>query len=249
MSQPVLLTKLFVVSLLILGCSSSDKIDTNTAEGAYKLAQKYEKDERYEEAITYYSEVKNKYPYSNFATESELRIADIEFVRENYVEAETAYKLFKEFHPTHLQSDYVTFRLGLSVFHQLPATIDRDLALAQVAIDHFSSVINSYSKSKYVAEATQYRTKSQQMLADKAHYIAEFYFIREKWESSLGRYEELIKNFPGRGYEARALYGATLSAYKFKDLDKAKSYFKQLLAEHPDSAELARARNELSDGF
>ena len=174
MSQLFSLIKYALLVTLLASCGSSDKIDTSTAEGAYKLAQKYEKDERYEESITYYSEVKNKYPYSSFAIESELKIADIEFKRENYAEAESAYKLFKEFHPSHEKSDYVTYRLGLSDFNEFPPTVDRDLALAQTAIEHFSTVINNYPQSAYLKDAIEYKKKSEQMLADKANYIANF---------------------------------------------------------------------------
>ena len=126
--------------MLFTACSSTDKIDTATAEGAFKLAEKYEKDERYDEAITYYSDVKNKFPYSSLATAAELKIADIEFQRENFPEAESAYKVFREFHPTHEKSDYVIYRLGLSIFNQLPPTTDRDLSLAAVAIENFDTV-------------------------------------------------------------------------------------------------------------
>jgi outer membrane protein assembly factor BamD len=241
---------LFLAALSILvSCSSSDKIDTATAEGAFKLAEKYEKDERFDEAITYYSDVKNKFPYSSLATAAELKIADIEFQRENFPEAESAYKVFREFHPTHEKSDYVIFRLGLSVFNQLPPTTDRDLSLATVAIENFDTVINSYSTSPYVKDAQAKKREAQQMLADKEYYIANFYFIREKWESSLGRFEDLLRNHAKFGFDERALYGATISAYRMKDMDKAKTYFKRLLADYPNSKELALARKELADGF
>jgi outer membrane protein assembly factor BamD len=232
-----------------LGCSSAETFDNSTAEGAFRMAQKLEKDERFEEAVANYSDVKNKFPYSRYATDAELKIADIEFTRENYAEAETAYRIFKEFHPSVPNIDYVTLRLGLSVYNQLPPTIDRDLKLATNAIEHFDQLISSYPNSEYVKEARTFKKKAEQMLADKAHYIAEFYFIREKWESALGRYEDLMRSHPGRGYDSKSLYGATLSAYRMKEMDKAKTYFKRLLAEHPDSKELALARKELADGF
>ena len=96
---------LILVSLVVsLGCSSSDKFDTSTPEGAFKAAEALEKDERYEEAIPKFQEVKNKHPYSRFATEAELKIADIHFASENFEEAQASYQLFKEFHPKHPQS-------------------------------------------------------------------------------------------------------------------------------------------------
>ncbi|MEK6554437.1 MAG: outer membrane protein assembly factor BamD [Bdellovibrionota bacterium] len=232
-----------------LGCSSNDKIDTNTADGAYKLGERYEKDERYEEAITYFSEVKNKHPYSRYATDSELKIADIEYKRENFVESEAAYKLFKELHPDHPQSAYVTFRLGLSLYKQLPATIDRDLSLANKALIYFDEVLTTYSRSSFVKEARETKEKVQKMLAEKDLYIARFYYKKEKWLSAMGRYEDLFKNQMGFGYDKEIILGLTLSAYKAKEMDKAKEYFRVLLARHPNSPELAAARKEMSDGF
>src|SRR3954471_14338242 len=128
----LLLISVFSLHFLA-GCSSTPDIDTSTPEGAFKLAEKYEKDERFEEAITQYTQVKNKHPYSKLATEAELRIAEIHFKREEFVESQNAYQTFKEMHPTHPQIDFVTYRLGLSFFNQLPSTIDRDLSVADRA--------------------------------------------------------------------------------------------------------------------
>lgn len=245
LSFSLILTSLFFV----LGCSTGETLDTNTAEGAFKLGERYEKDERYEEAVTYFSEVKNKHPYSQYATEAELRIADIEYKRENFVEAENAYKLFKELHPDHPKSAYVTFRLGLSLYKQLPATIDRDLSLANKALIYFDEVLTSFPRSEYVKEATEHKQKVQKMLAEKELYIARFYYKQEKWLSAMGRFEDLYKNQLGLGFDKEIILGATLSAYKAKEMDKAKEYFRILLARHPNSPELDRARNEMSDGF
>jgi outer membrane protein assembly factor BamD len=238
-----------VFSILFVGCSSSEKINTDTAEGAFKLAEKYEKDERYEESIQYFSEVKNKHPYSRLAIDAELKIADIEYIRENYVEAETAYKVFKDLHPDHSKIDYVTYRLAMSFFKQLPDTTDRDLGLATNAILYFDEVISSHPKSEHVKAAIENKDKARKMLADKDAYVARFYYKREAWGSALGRYEDLMKNHVGTGYEKEALVGATLSAYKAKEMDKAKSYFKQLLAQYPNTPELESTRKELADGF
>jgi len=238
-----------ILVLAMFGCSSAEKIDSSTAEGAFAMGQKFEKDERYEEAISAYSDVKNKFPYSRFAVEAALKIADIEFARENYVEAESAYRLFKEFHPNHPKIDYVTYQTGLSVYNQLPPTTDRDLTLATAAIDYFDQVINSYPSSEFVTKAKEYKEKAQKMLAEKADYIAQFYFKRMKWEAALGRFEDMMKNFPIENYAVKSLYGATVCAYRMKDMDKAKTYFKKLLAEYPNSPELDKARKELADGF
>ncbi len=242
-------TTLFMAVTILVGCSSAKKVDTSTASGAFKLGQMYEKDERYDEAISEYSDVKNKFPYSRFAVEAQLKIADLQFKQENYAEAESAYRLFKEFHPNYSKTDYVTYRIGLSIFDQLPPTIDRDLSLAKTAIDSFNEVIKNYPASDYAKKAQKYIAKCKKMLAEKDKYIADYYFGQEKWTSALGRYEDLMRDYPDQGYQVQALYGATVAAYKMKDMERSKSYFKQLLEDFPNSPQLARARKELADGF
>src|SRR5438128_2158337 len=79
---------------LLSACSSTPTgVDPNSAEGMFKTAEELEGDDRYDEAITKFNELKNKYPYSHFATDAELRVADIQFKREAFIEAQTAYQL------------------------------------------------------------------------------------------------------------------------------------------------------------
>lgn len=229
---------------VLAGCSSAEKVDTNTPEGAMKVAQDFENDERYDEALQKYAEVKNKFPYSKLATEAELKIADVHFKREAYIEAQNAYQLFKEFHPRHPQSDYVTFRLALSYFNQLPSSIDRDLTLADRSILYFDEVINSYPSSQYVAEAKQKRQDALKMLADKEMYIARFYSKKKMYDSALKRYEGILKSYPNLGLDSEALYGAAKCAFETGEKDRGQQHLKNLYSLFPSSDEAQRAKNE-----
>lgn len=236
-----------LIFAFLIGCASEEKYDTSAPEGMYKLGEKYEKDERYEEALSILGQLKNKHPYSKYAAEAELKMADIQFKREEYVEAQAAYQSFKELRPSHPRIDYVTFRLGLSFFKQLPATIDRDLSVADRAILYFDEVTQSFATSPYAAEAKANRAKALKMLADKELYIANFYFLRKRWESALGRFEDLLKKYPDSGLEAKALYGAAVSAFRMKEIPKAKSYYRQLTSDYSRSSEAAQARSEIGN--
>ncbi len=226
------------------GCSSIETRDVSTPEGAFQSAQDFEKDERYEEAIQKYQEVKNKFPYSRFAADSELKIADLHFKREAYPEAQGAYQLFKEFHPKHPQSDYVTFRLGLSYYNQLPPTIDRDLALADKAILYFDETVNSYPNSPYAKEAREKREGALKMLAQKEMYVAAFYTKRNKYDSARGRFETVLKSYPNLGYDAEALYGAAKSSFESGDKDRGLQHLKNLYSQYPSSNEAKRAKDD-----
>jgi outer membrane protein assembly factor BamD len=186
--------------------------------------------------------VKNKHPYSRLATGAELRVADIYFKRETYIEAQAAYQIFKELHPRHSNSDYVTFRLGMSYFMQLPPTIDRDLGQAHKAILYFDEVIRAFPQSQYVEQAQKQKEKARRMLADKELYIADFYFKREHFQSALPRYEKVLVLYTTEGVEPKALMGAGLAAAGAGDLDKGGRYLNRLLENYPSSGEANLAK-------
>lgn len=226
---------------LMVGCSSDGK-NADTAEGAYSIAQEFDKDERYEEAIKRYQEVRNKFPYSKFATMAELSLADVYFKQESFAEAQVAYQNFKDLHPKHAQIDYVSFRVGLSYFKQLPETTDRDLSLANNAIVAFDEVIAKFPNSTFATEAKENKTTSLKMLAEKEKYVADFYFKREKFDSALTRYEGLLASYPGVGFDAAALSKAVICAHKTGDFDKRQKYLKKLESQFPGTSELEDAQ-------
>ncbi len=233
------------MQLCLFGCASSDHFDTSTAEGAYKLGEKYHKDERFEEAIVQFNSVKNKFPYSRLATEAELQVANIQYQREFYLEAQSAYQVFKEMHPKHARSDYVTFRLAMSFFHQLPSSVDRDLQLATRAILYFDEVLRSFPGSEHQGEALEYRGKTRKMLADKEFYVGNFYFVRKMYDSALNRFDKLIQNYPDEAPMEEILYSAGVSALRLKSPNKAKEYLKILKAKYPKSSATDRLESEI----
>lgn len=228
----------------LLSCASSDK-NSDTPEGAYAIAQDFAKDERFEEAIRRFNDVKNKYPYSKYATMAELAVADTYFVQESYPEAQVSYQTFKELHPKHPQIDYVTYRLGLSFFEQLPDSIDRDLSLAQSSILYFDEVLSLYPNSTHAKEASEKKSEALKKLGSKEMYIADFYFKRKVYGSALARYENLLRNFPKLGFDAEALLKAAQSAARSGELERAKQLVARLKTQFPGSSESTEAENEL----
>lgn len=238
------ITILAALGIFVSGCSSIEK-NSSTPDGAFAIAEEYDKGERFEEAIRRYTEVKNKFPYSNFATKAELAIADVYYKQESYGESQVAYQMFKDLHPTAPQADYVQFRIGMSYFNQLPSSIDRDLTTANDAILNLSDLIKKYPNSQYVTEAQEKRSAAIKMLAEKEEYVADFYFKRKIFDSALARYEGLYTNYRSLGFDAKALSRASICAQKIGDQPKAKKYEQLLEHDFPGSKELKDARKEV----
>ena len=233
--------------LSLIGCGSNIVRESNSAEGRYKYGIALIEDDRFEEAIVELEDVKNKFPYSRFSTLSKLAIADIHFRRESYIEAQSAYEIFKSLHPKHIKSDFVTYRLGLSFFKQLPSTIDRDLSIARKAILYFDQLTRYYPSSIYVKEAKEKKAEALKMLAEKELYIANFYYKQEKYSAALNRYEIALNTYSGLGFDSRFLFGAASSSYRSGNLKKGKKYLDQLTQKHPNSDETEKAKEEATE--
>ena len=80
------------------GCGHPTKTNVAVDEATYQQAESFYKSGRYEEAIAQFKRLKSKNPGSAWAIKGELRVADIYFEREQYVEAAYAYLSFKELH-------------------------------------------------------------------------------------------------------------------------------------------------------
>ncbi len=233
------------VTLGLMGCSSSEDFDAQTPEGGFKLAERYEKSGRYEDAITQFNLVRNKHPYSRLATEAALRVADLHYKREDFLEAQSAYQAFKELYPTFPRIDYVTYQLAMSYYKQLPSTIDRDLSIGNRALLYFDEVLQSYSQSTYASQAKENKINTQRMLAEKENYIAYFYFVRRHFAPALARYEELLTNYPDLGLEPEALYRASLSALRLREYRKAREHYNRLQTSYGDSTFARKAEREI----
>lgn len=236
---------LILLAFFLVHCVSYDSHDTSKASGAFALAKQLEDDERFEEALLQYQDVKNRFPYSQYKILAELQIAEIQFKKDAFVEAQAAFELFKELHPTHPQVDYVTYRIGESIFMQLPSTIDRDLSVAPAAIQQFNVLLRDFPNSKYIKNAKEKKVETIKKLAEKELYIADFYYRTDKWQNALVRYQKYMKEFPGHEKQPHAYYRAGLAAEKFGDDSKRNELFRTLIEKYPQSKEAKRAKRTL----
>lgn len=238
-----------ILSFFLLGsliaCSSAEK-KSDTPEGLFAIAQELEQNERLEVAILRYTDVKNKFPYSSYATKAELAIADVHYKAESWPEAQVSYQAFRELHPTHPMIPYVTLRVGLSFYNQLPETVDRDLTLAKDAIAAFDEVIKKFPTSEYFNEAREKKEDCLKRLAGKEEYIAEFYYNRGFFESALPRYEGLLKEYPDLGFDPRVLLQAMRAAKSAGQKERAQKHFRTLKEKFAGSKEFEIARREIS---
>lgn len=228
------------------GCSSQE-VNTEDPDSLYSEADRLLKDEQYLLAMEKFRDIKNRFPYSPRAVDSELRLADAYFAQESYLEAESSYEIFRELHPSYSKSDYVQYQIGMSYFHLIPENSARDLSAAYRAIDAFNLLKQRFPDSSYADKADQKIAESRAKLAEHENFVASFYFHRRHFLSASYRYAALLKDFPKSGYDEEALYRLGQCYYNIRMFDSAKDTFSQLIREFPQSAHVGSARSLIND--
>ncbi len=180
----------------MLGGCSGKKVNEDDPASVYQDAEDEVAGGHYQVALEKLKNVKNKFPYSKFALEAQIRIGDVHFLQDNYLEAAAAYEAFRDLHPKHEKIPYVMVRIGLSYFNDSPGTIQRDLTSAQKAVDAFNEYLKRFPSDALKEEALKNRSDARKMLADKELEIANFYFKRDYFKSALGRYAKIMNLYP-----------------------------------------------------
>lgn len=218
---------IFIVIFLISSCSSDRPQGATEAEVLFKESKKLFEDGKYIQATEKLNGLKSQYPYSYFAKDAELLLADILFSQENYIESAAAYLLFRELHPKFENIQYVVLRIAESYYKQLPPTYDRDLSMAHEAIKYYKEIVERFPSSDHASVAKERIERCTGMLRDKERYIADFYFKTDDYSSARYHYLEILNQFDEKDLRAHAMKRVVLASYSLGDFKECQNYYKK----------------------
>lgn len=189
-------SSLAVVLFASLGACSTAPVNESDPESMFKDAEADIESDRYQIAIEKLQLVKNKFPYSRFSALAQLRLGDVYFLQDQFLEAATAYELFRDLHPRHERIPYAMYRVGESYLNDVPSNIQRDIASARSAEVAFQQFLARFPSDAKAAEAKSQLQRARNLQAEKEYLIGEFYFRRKKWKAASGRFEHITKDYP-----------------------------------------------------
>jgi outer membrane protein assembly factor BamD len=207
----LILKYIFMGVLLIFllgGCSGIGWFSTperpKTVGDLMKQGEKFFDERRYKESGAIFQRVKDRYPYSSYATIAEVRLADGHFEREDYEEAYTIYDDFERLHPKNERIPYVMYQKGMCEFEQITA-MDREQSHAIRAKEDFERLIRRFPEDPYAYKARKHLRQVLIYLSEYELNVGHFYFKMGEYEAALNRYTYLIKNYPDMGHYYEAL--------------------------------------------
>jgi outer membrane protein assembly factor BamD len=229
--------------LCFSSCSSIESIQgIDKAETYYLRGVAYLDESMFQEALEKFSLVKNKFPYSKYAVDSELKIGDTYYKKGDFMDAQRVYSLFAELRPQDPRRDYAIYQSGMCFYSSTPTAIDRDLSLANRGIQEFKTLIELYPSSFYFKDALERYTELRIRLAKKEIYIGDFYKKREKYEAAIARYKTVIENYSKLGFDDQMYYEIAKCYVKLANKDEANYYIDLLVLYSQDSSYAKKAK-------
>lgn len=242
----------FSLSLVWSACSEKE-FDPNDPAKSFVIAKEPYDDQSYEIALQKLGEFKARFPYSKYAVEAELLIANAHYELGHFTEAAVAYEQFVKLHPKHPQVDYAAFRVGESYWQDAPEQIDREQDYTIKAVNEWEKLVSKQPDSPYAKQANELIKRGKRRIAESMGFVAHFYCKQEIYHACAYRSIQLADEYPEfPDLRVKALENAIMALEKVAD-EKARDsqsdknlYFKQMSADEI-RARAANFRKLLAD--
>lgn len=195
------LSRLFCLCILagmLAGCGIIDAFylppPEDTAQELFEAGNDAMRENDYLSASRYFSKLKDNFPFSPYAVESELSLADSYFLDEEWLLAAEAYKEFESLHPRHQAIPYVLFNIGMANMNAYPS-IDRPTTQIEEAYSYFRRLAESYPGTEYAEVARERMHECRNLMAEHELYYADFYFRMKRYTSALTRYRHMLEEY------------------------------------------------------
>lgn len=236
-----LLALAVAVPLLATPDSASAKKEL-TVEEQYDLGLKYLKRGYYVKALETFNRIRNYHRDDPMAVKAELAIADVHFKKSEWDQARLAYEDFVRMHPRHPDVDYVTYRIGATLYQKAPKVAGRDQTWTRQAVNTWAGFEARFPESDHRDTVLEKLEECRERLALKELQIAKFYERRSAWTAVEGRAAGLVRTSPDSRHVPEAL-ALLAEAHAWQgEAEQASRALSRLENEDPGLAARARER-------
>ncbi len=198
-----------LIAFLLSGCASlfgddEDETLTWSASKFYSEAKSSLEGGNYSRAIELFEKLEARYPFGQYAEQSQLEIAYAYYKYDEPEAALAAVDRFLKIHPRHKNADYAYYLRGLVNFNRglgliarfIPQdTSQRDPGTAKESFRDFAVLVNQYPNSKYAPDARQRMVYLRNTLAQYEINVADFYMRRGAYVAAINRAKYVIERY------------------------------------------------------
>lgn len=184
--------------------SEVDEYAEWNAEQFNSEADKAMEAENYAKAIKLYEALETRYPFGEFAAQTQLNVAYAYYKNNEPEAAISAAERFIKINPRNPSVDYAYYLIGLVNYNRdigfmqryLPTdSSQRDQSNTQIAYDSFAELIRRFPESKYVPDSKQRMIALRNTMAMHEVHIARFYLKREAYVAAANRSSYVMEKY------------------------------------------------------
>ena len=203
--RKLLLLGMLTCTLFLNGCAFVDEYflpaSEDTVQEVFEAGNDAMREKNYSQAIKHFTRIKDEYPFSPYALDSELAMADAHYLNEEYWMAAEAYRDFETLHPRHEAIPYVLYQLGDSL-KRTYTSIDHSATEVNEAIQYFTRLQQEYPDTEYGQKAAAQIAACRKTLAQREIFIANVFWGMENYQAAYTRYQHVVRTFPDVKEEA-----------------------------------------------
>jgi|GEM_PF-395397 len=236
---------LILVALALLPAAACSLRQKPTGEDYYAQGQLNFATKEYKAAIENYQLVIDKYPFSPYAEDAEMKIGLAYYQQKDYAEAIGALDDFQRMHPTSKNLELVTYYIGLSYYDQIGRE-DQDQGKTEAALKRFQELEQRFPEGDFAELAHDKVLVCREMLARNQMIVGNYYYKRANFRAAESRFAELLQKYPETPVAPDALYELGISLEKEGKRYSAAQAFAAVKKHFPDSNYAKRAQTELT---
>ncbi|HXK57053.1 MAG TPA: outer membrane protein assembly factor BamD, partial [Gammaproteobacteria bacterium] len=197
-----------LLALLLPACSLlPEQIDETkdwSAQKFYKEASASMAEGDYEQAIKYYESLESRFPFGQYAVQSQIDVAYAYYKDGKPESAIAAADRFIKLHPRNPHVDYAYYLKGLVNFNRnlgflqrfIPTdTSQRDPVTTLSSFNDFAELARRFPDSEYSVDARQRMVYLRNNLAMHEIHVARYYMKREAYLAAVNRSITVIEKY------------------------------------------------------
>jgi outer membrane protein assembly factor BamD len=238
-------SKLLPLAVLagVIACRSTPPYQGMEANDLHALAELEFREGDYDEVERALNRLFIAFPSYARTPEARLLLADSYYADEQFITAAAEYRRFIDRYPQDPRAPVA----AIGLCHSSAATspdIQRDQSPTEDAAIVCRNVATDYPGTPQAEEAARIAEQMRLKLAEKLHTIAEYYFRRKFFDSSIMYWDMVERDYPDTVWAPRALLGILRAYERIGYADLVEETRKKILDSYPNSPEA----RELTDG-
>jgi outer membrane protein assembly factor BamD len=237
---------LLLAALLVWGCASTTPPGPSQPdEENYNKGVRLMELSSYDEAITAFEDLRDKFPLSHYASVALLHIGECHYLQKNYIEAQFSFDTFRRLYPGHARVDYSMFMSGMCQFNQI-LDYDRDQTSARAAVRQFEMLREAFPDSPYAGRALCKIAEAKKHIAEYEFFVGSFYLKKNDYRAAYARFDRLLLQYPNAIERDRVLLSMAKACLYDGQVEKGRRILQLLLMNYPDGAFAADATTLLN---